>query len=113
MKHIYENTGQEFEVGRLFDFDGKTYDINVITKWDIENDFDQSPIIIDYYFGEPEKDTTDSFIEQFLKQQESLKKAVKYLEDKYVVDHDFMTKAEQTDLTETIKSLRQMITDLV
>lgn len=111
MKHIYGKTGQEFEVGRLFDFDGKTYDINVITKWDIENDFEQSPVIVDYYFGELEKDTTDSFIEQFLKQQESLKKAVRYLE--HTDTYEFLTDTERAELRDTIKSLKQMITDLV
>lgn len=40
MTHIHEKTGKKFDVGRLFDSDGKTYDINVILKWDEENDYE-------------------------------------------------------------------------
>jgi hypothetical protein len=113
MTHIHEKTGKKFDVGRLFDSDGRTYDINVILKWDEENDFEQSPVIIDYYLGDYDKESTDSYIEQFLKNQEHLKNAVKYLENKYTVDYDFMKASERLKLTETIKALKEMITTIV
>lgn len=113
MTHIHEKTGKKFDVGRLFDSDGKTYDINVILKWDEENDYEQSPVMIDYYFGDYDKEATDSYIERFLKNQEHLKNAVKYLESKYMVDYDSMTVSERLKFDETIKAIKEMITTII
>ena len=65
MKHIHKRTGVEYEVGRLDDFDGKTFDMCVITKWDTEK-WEEHPIIIDYYFGEYDAETTDDYIDMYL-----------------------------------------------
>ena len=113
MKHIHDKTGIEYEVGRLNDFDGKTFDINVITRWDVENDFEQSPIIIDYYFGNYDKKVTDDYIDMFLEKQKTLKQTLKYLEGKLTVDESFMDSEDVDELNKTIESVKEMITDLV
>lgn len=80
MTHLHEKTGKKFEIGRLIDSDGKTFDINVIMKWDYEHDFEQSPVIIDYYFGEYNKNDTDYYIDMFIEKQAALKNSLKVIE---------------------------------
>ena len=113
MKHLHEKSGKHFEIGRLMDFDGKTFDINVITKWDEENDFEQSPIIVGYYFGEYDKSVTDDYIDMFLEQQKTLKSSLKFLENKLLIDEQYMEQEQVDELKNTIKSVTEMITDLV
>lgn len=115
MKHFYDKTGQAFEVGRLVDPNGGTYDINVIMKWDEEN-FEQNPIIINYYFGDYSKEDTDYYIEQFLNQQETLKNVLRYLTGKLEVDGYYYKTEEPEEfekLKQTIDSVSEMITNLV
>lgn len=113
MTHIHEQTGKEFEVGRLVDGDGKTYDINVIMKWDVEHDFDQSPVLVDYYFGDPESEYNDKYIDMFIERQNSLKKVIKYLEDRKTIDTDFMTDSDKVELDEMIQTVKSMVTNLI
>jgi hypothetical protein len=113
MKHFHEKSGKNFEIGRLIDSDGRTFDINVITKWDEENGFEQSPIIVDYYFGDYEKKATDDYIDGYLEKQKTLKRTLMYLEGKLTVDKDFMDSVDINELDKTIESVKEMITDLV
>ena len=113
MRHVHEKSSKAYEIGRLMDTDGKSFDINVITKWDEENDFEQSPIIIDYYFGDYDKNDTDFYIDEFVKKQGTLKQVVKYLEEQLLIDHEFMKPEEVEKLQNTIKTVKEMITDLV
>lgn len=116
MKHIHEKTGKVFEIGRLIDFDGKTFDINVITKWDEENDYEQSPIIVDYYFGDYDKETTDEYIDLFIEKQKGLKKGLEFLEGEYLincVDGDFMEPEQKKELENSIEVVKQMITNII
>lgn len=116
MKHFHEKTGKNFEIGRLIDSDGRTFDINVITKWDEENDFEQSPVIVDYYFGDYEKKVTDDYIDMFIEKQKTLKQVLKYLEGKLEVDGYFFEQEDPEGLVllkDTIKSVKDMITDLI
>ena len=113
MKHVHGKTGKSFEVGRLLDFDGKTFDINVITLWDEENDFEQSPVIVDYYFGDCEKEVTDNYIDMFIDRQNTLKSTLKFLEGKLLIDEEYMEPEEVEELKNTIKSVKEMITDLI
>ena len=113
MNYVHEKTGKKYELGRLIDFDGRTFDINVITKWDEENDFEESPILVDYYFGELDNDATDYCIDEFIKRQKGLKTALKFLKGKLLVDHEFMESDELEELKESIKVLKDMTTDLV
>ena len=113
MKHIHTKTGKSFEVGRLIDFDGKTFDINVITLWDEENDFELSPVIVGYYFGDYDKEVTDDFIDMYLDDQNTLKRTKKYLEDKKMIDGDYMEPEDVEKLVETIESVDNMISKIV
>lgn len=113
MTHIHEQTGKEYEVGRLVDGHGKTYDINVIMKWDIEHDFDQGPVLIDFYFGDPEPEYNNEYIDMFIERQSSLKKVIKYLEDRKMIDNNFMTDSDKVELDGLIDTVKSMITDLV
>jgi hypothetical protein len=116
MKHLHEKSGNNFEIGRLIDPDGGTYDINVIMKWDEENDYEQSPIIIDYYFGDYDKKDTDTYIDMFIEKQKTLKQVLKYLEGKLEVDGYFFEHEDPDGLKllkDTIESVKEMITDLV
>ena len=112
MKHIHERTGTEYEVGRMIDFDGKSFDMCIITKWDVENDFETSPVIIDYYFGEYDKDTTDDYIEMYLENQNQLKKSVKRMSDELMVNREVMEPDDIQDLEGTIESVTNMISGL-
>jgi hypothetical protein len=111
MKHIHERTGKEYEIGRLFDTDGRTYDINVITRWDVENDFEQSPVIIDYYFGDYDKKDTDWYIDQYLEQHETLKNLLEFLERQTVEDN--LTPEDTKTIKRSIESVRRMITSFI
>ena len=113
MTHIHEQTGKEYEVGRLVDGEGKTYDINVIMKWDVEHDFDQSPVLIDYYFGDPESDYNNEYIDMFIERQNCLKKVLAFLENQKMIDYDFMTDSSKLELDEMIETVKSLITDLV
>jgi hypothetical protein len=112
MKHIHISTGLEFDVSRLIDFDGKTHDMCVITKWDIENNFEKDPIIIDYYFGEYDPDITDDCIDEYYKKQSGLRDGLKFLEDEYLInciDGDFFEPLQKKRLENSIETLKQII----
>lgn len=111
MKYLHSETDTLYEIGRLFDTDGKTYDINVITKWDEKNDFEQSPVLVDYYFGDIEINATEYCINEFNKKQDYLKIAIKTLEGKLMVDESYMESTEIEELRNTIKCLRSMIVE--
>ena len=74
MKHLHKSSGLEFECGELMEHsrdiqaDGirKTYDMTVITLWSGD---DESPIIVGYYFGDYDEETTDYYIDQWLQKQ--------------------------------------------
>jgi hypothetical protein len=86
----------------------------VITKWDVENDYEKEPVIIDYYFGDYNKEDTDYYIDQYLKKQEGLKNGLKFLEGEYLincVDGDFMEPDEKKKLEESIETVKQTISD--
>ena len=70
MKHLHKLTGLTFECGELIEFDtGKTFDMTVITLWDYP-ECDQPPIIIGYYFGEYDEETTNNYIDEWLQQHD-------------------------------------------
>ena len=112
MKHIHKSTGLEFDVSRLIDFDGKTHDMCVITKWDVEHDFESNPVIIDYYFGDYDQEVTDQLIDDFYKKQVGLQDVLKFLEGEYLincVDGDFMTPDQKKRLENSIETLKQIL----
>lgn len=109
MEYLHAKTKTTYEIGQLFDEDGRSYDINVITKWDEEHDFEQDPVLVDFYFGEPEDDINEYCVDEFLKRQKYLKSSVKFLEGELEVDAPFMEPEEVEELKESIKCLKEMI----
>lgn len=110
MNHLHAKTGKIYEVAIMDDFDGSTFDMCVITKWD--PNFNESPTLVDYYFGEYNKELTDYCIDKFIANQEQLKKAMARLEGLRLVDHEVMEADDLQDLDETIKSIHHMISYL-
>ena len=110
MTHLYGKTGHKFEVGQLIDSDGKSYDITVILKWDEPNEEElTSPSIIDYYFGDYDKDCTDSYIAEVIQKQEHLMTAIKLLEGELLVNQEVMEQQEINKFKDSIKALKEMI----
>lgn len=112
MKHIHKSTGLEFDVGRLIDFDGRTHDMCVITKWDVEHDYEKDPILIDYYFGDYDEELTDQLIDEYYNKQIGLQDGLKFLKDEYLincVDGDFMEPVQKKRLENSIEMITQMI----
>ena len=69
MTHVHSKSGQKFEVGRLFDFDGRDYDLNVIIQFPDyanEEDTELEVKLIDFYFGDYDQETTDGYIDQYM-----------------------------------------------
>lgn len=71
MKHLHEASGLMFEIGELVEPDRKkTYDITVITFWPDAESGAASPMnIVNWYFGDYDKNVTDSYIDEWLRRQ--------------------------------------------
>lgn len=71
MRHTHEASGLVFEIGELVEPGRKkTYDITVITFWPDAESGAESPVsIVDYYFGDYDKDITDRYIDEWLRRQ--------------------------------------------
>jgi hypothetical protein len=110
MNHLHKKTGKTYEVGVMNDFNGSTYDMCIITKWD--PDYDESPTLIDYYFGDYNPDLTDYCIDQFIERQEQLKKSVKRMSDELLVNREVMEPDDIQDLEQTIKSVSDQISNV-
>jgi hypothetical protein len=106
MIHIHKNTGIEFDVGFCSDFD-----MSIITKFPNEPG-DEPVILIDYYFGDYDPDTTDKYIDNFYKKQIGLQDGLKFLEGEYLincVDGDFMEPDQKLKLKNSIEILKEII----
>ena len=106
MIHIHNKTGIEFDVGFCSDFD-----MSIITKWPT-NSGDDPVELVDFYFGEYDKESTDRFIDDYLEKKENLKNGLEFLEGEYLInciDGDFMTSEQKTKLENSIKTLKQIL----
>lgn len=111
MKHIHTSTGKEFEVGELKDGD-KTYDITVITKWTDPESDELPPVrLINYYFGGYDKADTDFYIDKTVEQQQTLNWLVGYLNDRLIIDGNYMEPNAVARLEEAIETVQSMIDD--
>lgn len=96
MTHLHKASGLYFECGELMEFpvDGvrKTYDMIVITLWGCTEDDPEAPIIVGYYFGEYNEETTDYYIDQWLQKQAMDDEWLKIVSDcKDIVDAYWIT----------------------
>lgn len=82
MKHLHKATGFEFECGELMETSleaategiRRTYDMTVITFWQTPDGL--SPVIIGYYFGEYNQQTTDEYIDRWFKNFDDCRKVI-------------------------------------
>ena len=76
---FYEHTdGTTYDYGKLYDVNGKNYDITVIlntnpTAFDDDTDDDQTVRLIDFYYGDPDNRYTKQYVEQFIEKQNKFK----------------------------------------
>ncbi len=82
---FYEhNDGTTYDYGRIYDLDGKNYDITVIlntnpTAFDDNTDDDQTVRLIDFYYGDPDNRYTQQYVEQFIEKQNKFKQLLNKL----------------------------------
>ena len=62
MIHFHKPTGQEYSIGTLKDFDNSAFDMIVITRREETGEVK----LINFYFGDYNKETTDMLIDQYL-----------------------------------------------
>ena len=111
MTHKHSATGKEFEVGYLKDTDGiHTYDLTIITKWsDPESDTLPPVRLINYYFGGESAADNDCYIDKFVEQQQKLDWLVGYLNDRLMIDGQYMEPNAVARLEEAIETVQSMI----
>lgn len=97
------------QTGRLYDENGKNYDITVILNFPTEADYEASTSIddfpavnlIDFYFGDTNDRDTESFVQQFIEKQNKLRKLVSTLIDLSTDDNESVI-AEQIEFVKSL-----------
>ena len=75
----YQHTdGTVYDYGKLYDLEGKKYDITVIlnynpTIYDDNTDDEQDVRIIDFYYGDPTDEYTANCVKQYIEKQKQFK----------------------------------------
>ena len=72
-------TNYNIQTGRLYDNNGANFDITVILNWPKASDYENAndiigPNLIDFYFGDTDERTTESYVNQFVEKQNNFKK---------------------------------------
>lgn len=102
------------QTGRLFDKNGKNFDISVILNFPTKADYEKStglddfPSInlIDFYFGSPNDRDTKTYLKQFIEKQNKLLN----LYNKLIVLHTL--NPDDNELAEQIEFVRSLIVEL-
>lgn len=90
----YQHTdGTNYQLGKLYNSDGKQYDITVIlnlnpTAFNDDTDDDQTIRLIDFYFGDQDDRYTAEFVKQYIEKQNKFKKLLSKLSDLKVQNPD-------------------------
>lgn len=120
MTHLHKASGLYFECGELMDFPVKdarqTYDMTVITLWGCTEGDPDSPIIIDFYFGEYNAETTDYYIDRWLEKQSTKEMWRKFVGDvKDIVDAYWLTNHEvlEDDYKNKVQTVRTSLDNLL
>lgn len=112
MKHLHKASGKTFECGELMEFPAngtrKTYDMTVISLWEDDPNSDPQPVIIvGYYFGEYDEETTNYYIDQWFQKQAMDNEWLKIVGDcKDIVDAYWITNEDVLEGDLRSKALR-------
>jgi hypothetical protein len=113
MKHLHQRTGLTFDVGSIKDADGEhTYDMTVIMYFG-ENS--NPPIIIGYYFGDYVEAYTDTYINNWLTNNDAetrvLEECHKLIHDHMMINRDYMETLDVCRMDELEYQLEVMLYD--
>ena len=105
---MLNRTTTNIQTGRLFDNDGKNFDITVILNWPTNDDYENStdiigPNLVDFYFGDENKNDTDYYTRQFVEKQTNFRK---------LLDKLYSLKAicpDDTEIDEQIEFVKNQI----
>ena len=107
-------TNYNIQTGRLFDKNGKNFDITVILNFPTAADYDNATGIddfptvnlIDFYFGETNDRDTETYVKQFIEKQNKLLNLYNKLIALHEIDPD------DTELIEQLDFVRSLIVQL-
>lgn len=106
MKNVNE---LNIQTGYLFDENGKKFDVSVILNFPTETDYENatgiddfpSVNLIDFYFGEPNDDDTETYVNQFIEKQQKFEKLLNKLYNLKIVCPDDTEIDEQIDFVKS------------
>lgn len=98
------------QTGRLYDENGKNYDITVILNFPTEADYEASTGIddfpavnlIDFYFGDTNQADTDCFVQQFIEKQNKLRSLYNKLLNLFAENPDDSELKSQIDFVKSL-----------
>lgn len=101
------------QTGRLFDKNGKNFDITVILNFPTQADYENaaglddfpSVNLIDFYFGDTNDGDTEYYVKQFVEKQAKLRKLISKLIDLSTADNE-------SELAEHIDFVKSLIVTL-
>lgn len=101
------------QTGKLFDENGRNFDISVILNFPTKTDFDNctgldsfpSVNLIDFYFGTPNARDTESYLNAFIEKQSGLRRLVCKL-------LDLSTDENESEMAEYIELVKSFIVQL-
>ena len=98
------------QTGYLYDQYGKKFDISVILNFPTDDDYDNddfpSTNLIDFYFGEPNDETTNEYVTLFVEKQNKFKKLLEKLYSLKALCPD------DSDIDEQIEFVKNQIVQL-
>jgi hypothetical protein len=105
---MLNRTTTNIQTGRLFDSDGKNFDITVILNWPTYDDYESTtdiigPNLVDFYFGDENENDTNYYVRQFVEKQANFRK---------LLDKLYSLKAlcpDDTEIDEQIKFVKNQI----
>lgn len=101
------------QTGRLYDENGKNFDITVILNFPTQSDYDNctgidnfpSVNLIDFYFGDTNDRDTETYVNQFVEKQNKLRKLISTL-------IDLSTPDNESTISEQIEFVKSLIVQL-
>lgn len=123
MTHLHEASGLYFECGELMEFPvngtRKTYDMTVITLWGCTEGDPEAPIIVGYYFGDYNEETTNYYIDEWF-QKRTMYVPYKLIADcndiveaYWLTNEDVIADDEFSDLREKVRRTLNDLNELM